>query len=119
MLAYRIIFESERTIPASFVLARWLIRACLNGPEFSSLKLLIVEPRGGIDMPDTRNKNQGQQGDKQEGQQGGSQQSLGRNPQDDRSAGERGGEQKGGQDSGEGGDGGSYKEGGQNEQTRR
>jgi len=77
-------------------------------------------------MPDTRNKNQGQQGDIQQDQEGGSQQSPGRNPRDDRSAGERGGEQKGGQDRGkagfdpsEGGDGGSYKEGGQNEQTRR
>ena len=77
-------------------------------------------------MPDTRNKNQGQQGEMREGQQGGAHHSPGSNPQDDRSAGERGGEQKGGQDRGKGGfdpsrggDGGSHKEGGQNEQTRR
>jgi hypothetical protein len=74
-------------------------------------------------------QNLGQQGGVHEGQERESQQSPGRNPQDDRSTGGRGGdgEQKGGQDRerqggfepSEGGDGGSYKEGGQNEQTRR
>ena len=59
-----------------------------------------------------------------EGQERGSQQSPGRNPQDDRSTGGRGGdhqhrERRGGFDPSEGGDGGSYKEGGQNEETRR
>ena len=78
-------------------------------------------------MADDRKQNLGQQGGMHEDQQGSSHQSPGRNPQDDRSAGRRGGDQRGDQDrerrSGfdpsRGGDGGSYKEGGQNEQTRR
>lgn len=72
-------------------------------------------------------QNLGHEGGMHEGQDKGSQQSPGRNPQDDRSTGGRGGDQKGNQDRerqggfdpSEGGDGGSYKEGGQNEQTRR
>jgi hypothetical protein len=78
--------------------------------------------RGGMDMADDRNQNLGQQGGN-EGQQGGGQQAPGRNQQDDKSAGGQQGGQKGGQQGGQNsegqGDGGSYKEGGQNEQTRR
>ena len=79
-------------------------------------------------MADDRNKNQEQQGGIGEGQQGGAHQSPGRNPQDDQSAGpiggredrERKGGQEGGQQGGQGGQqGGSFKEGGQNEETRR
>ena len=78
-------------------------------------------------MADDRERNQGM---KQGTGEGSGQQAPGRNPQDDRSAGERQNEPgKGGQnepggnepgsDPSRGGDGGSYKEGGQNEQTRR
>lgn len=68
-------------------------------------------------MPDDRNK---QQGDMGEAQKGGAHQAPGRKPQGDQSAGGRGDrEQQGNQQGGRGGDGGSYKEGGQNEQTRR
>jgi hypothetical protein len=75
-------------------------------------------------MADNRERNQGM---KQGGGKEGGQRAPGRNPQDDRSAGGRG-DQKGDQDRARqppyfdpsrGGDGGSYKEGGQNEQTRR
>lgn len=86
-------------------------------------------------MADDRERNQGmKQGTGNTGHQ-----APGRNPEDDRSAGERGdkGRQQGGQEPGQGsqqgqqagqrgdfdpnrgGDGGSYKEGGQNEQSRR
>ena len=85
-------------------------------------------------MADDREREQGtKQGTGQTGQQ-----APGRNPQDDRTAGERGdqGNKQGGQEPGEGaqeqkagqrgdfdpsqgGDGGSYKEGGQNEQEIR
>ena len=86
-------------------------------------------------MADDRERDQGmKQGTGQAGHQ-----APGRNPQDDRTAGERGnqGREQGSQEPGqgsqenkqagqrgdfnpsEGGDGGSYKEGGQNEQTRR
>lgn len=86
-------------------------------------------------MADDRERDQGmKQGTGQSGHQ-----APGRNPQDDRTAGERGnqGREQGSQEPGqgsqedrqagerrdfdpsEGGDGGSYKEGGQNEQTRR
>lgn len=71
-------------------------------------------------------QNLGQQRGMHEDQQGRSHQSPGRNPQDDRSAGGRGDqrdghdrESRGSFDPSRGGDGGSYKEGGQNEQTRR
>lgn len=72
-------------------------------------------------MADDRERNQGM---KQGGHEGGAQHAPGRNPQDDRSAGQQGDQQKRGQPGGDfdpsrGGDGGSYKEGGQNEQTRR
>jgi len=65
-------------------------------------------------------QNLGQQHGMHEDQHGRSQKSPGRNPQDDRSAGERG-ENRGRRDydPSRGGDGASYKEGGQNEQTRR
>ena len=86
-------------------------------------------------MADDREREQGtKQGTGQTGQQ-----APGRNPEDDRTAGERGdrgrqqgsqepGEgaqedkqagQRGGFDPSEGGDGGNYKEGGQNEQNTR
>jgi hypothetical protein len=73
-------------------------------------------------MSDDRERNQGM---KQGTGEGAGQHAPGRNPQDDRSAGGRGDDQKGGQnreggfDPNKGGDGGSYKEGGQNEETRR
>ena len=86
-------------------------------------------------MADERERNQGI---KQGTGEGGGQQAPGRNPQDDRTAGERGGQgnkqgsqepgegaqeqkagQRGGFDPTQGGDGGSYKEGGQNEQEAR
>ena len=63
-------------------------------------------------MPDDRNKMQGQQGDMDRGQQGGAHQAPGRNPQDDKSTG------AGGREDRERQGGGSSKEGGQNEQTR-
>jgi len=69
-------------------------------------------------MPDNRNKMQGPQGDMDKSQKGGAHESPGRNPQGDQSA-----SQQGVQDmdrkSSHSGDGGSYKEEGQNEQTRR
>jgi hypothetical protein len=78
-------------------------------------------------MADDRERNQGmKQGTGNTGHQ-----APGRNPEDDRTAGERGdkGRQQGSQEPGQGaqedkqagqrGDGGSYKEGGQNEQNRR
>lgn len=76
-------------------------------------------------MADDRDRNQGM---KQGTGEGGGQHAPGRNPQDDRSAGgqqsgqkgTQGDQQQGGQfDQNKGGDGGSYKDGGQNEQTRR
>ena len=82
-------------------------------------------------MADDRERNQGM---KQGTGEGGGQHAPGRNPQDDRTAGQRGdkgnqpgqGSQQGQQpgqggdfDRRSGGDGGSYKEGGQNEETRR
>jgi len=73
-------------------------------------------------MADDRERNQGMKQGK--GDVAG-QHSPGRNPQDDRAAGGRGGDQQGGQkrdvgfDPSRGGDGGSYKDGGHNEQTRR
>lgn len=75
-------------------------------------------------MADDRARNQGM---KQGTGEGGGQHSPGRNPQDDRSAGGRrdqlgghqGGKKDGDFDPSRGGDGGSYKEGGQNDQTRR
>ena len=74
---------------------------------------------GGMDMAETK-KNVENQGGMKQGQQGGAHEAPGRNPQGDRSA---GGQQSGKQgsqfDPSRGGDGGSYKEGGQNEQTRR
>jgi hypothetical protein len=92
------------------------------------------EYQGGGTMADDRERNQGmKQGTGQTGHQ-----APGRNPQDDRTAGERGdkGRQQGSQEPGQGaqenkqagqrdfdpsrgGDGGNYKEGGQNEQSRR
>jgi len=65
-------------------------------------------------MPDDRNQNQGQQGGMGEGQRGGAHQSPGRNPQDDQAVGGREDRERQG-----GKDGDSYKEGGQNEETRR
>ena len=85
-------------------------------------------------MADDRERNQGM---KQGTGEGTGQHAPGRNPQDDRSTGQRGQNepgmdqpgnqgknepgrnQPGGFDPSQGGDGGSYKEGGQNEQTRR
>jgi hypothetical protein len=80
-----------------------------------------------IEMADDRERQQGmKQGTGNTGQQ-----APGRNPEDDRTAGERGdkGRQQGSQEPGEGAqedrqasqgnDGGGYKEGGQNEQNRR
>jgi len=78
-------------------------------------------------MADDRDRNQGmKQGGTGAGagQQGGAQQAPPRNPQEGQHA-EPKGDQQGGQkqagnfDPSKGGDGGSYKEGGQNEQTRR
>ena len=72
-------------------------------------------------MADDRERNQGI---KQGTGEGGGQRAPGRNPQDDRAAG-RQGDQGDDQhnhdrfDPSKGGDGGSYKEGGQNEETRR
>ena len=78
-------------------------------------------------MADDRERNQGmRQGGKgtgagEQGAQGGTHQAPGRNPQDDRSAGgqKKEGDQGSEFDPNRGGDGGSYKEGGQNEETRR
>ena len=70
-------------------------------------------------MADDRNKNLGQPGGKGEGQQGGAHQSPGRNPQDDKSAGGRQGVQDMNRQGRQGDDGDAYKEGRQNEQTRR
>jgi hypothetical protein len=73
-------------------------------------------------MADDRERNQGM---KQGTGEGTGQHAPGRNPQDDRSTGgrqdDKQGEQEGGQQRDQRGqqDGGSYKEGGQNEQTRR
>lgn len=67
-------------------------------------------------MADDRNENRKR--DMNEVQQGGSHQSPGRNPQDDKSAGGQKGQDSDRQDR-QGNDGGGYKEGGQNEQTRR
>lgn len=68
-------------------------------------------------MADDREKNQGV---KQGTGEGTGQHAPGRNPQDDRAAGGKQGDQKqGGFDPSKGGDGGSAKEGGQNEQTRQ
>ncbi len=65
-------------------------------------------------------QNLGQQRGMHEDQHGRSQKSPGRNPQDDRSAGDRRGDRgRGDYDPSRGGDGGSYKEGGHNEETRR
>jgi hypothetical protein len=80
--------------------------------------------KGRNGMADDRERNQGM---KQGTGEGTGQHAPGRNPQDDRAAGgQQGGQQgdqdrerKGGFDPNQGGDGGSYKEGGQNEQTRR
>jgi len=72
-------------------------------------------------MADDRERNQGI---KQGTGEGTGQHAPGRNPQDDRAAGGRGGDQQGNQkrdvgfDPNKGGDGGSYKKSGQNEQTR-
>jgi hypothetical protein len=71
-------------------------------------------------MADDRERNQGM---KQGGGEG--QHAPGRNPQDERSAGQQGdqqqqhGQKRGDFDPSRGGDGGSYKEGGQNEHMRR
>ena len=75
-------------------------------------------------MADDRDRNQGmKQGDTGAGagQQGGAHQAPARNPQEGQEAGGKHGDQKqgGNFDPNKGGDGGSYKEGGQNEQTRR
>ena len=73
-------------------------------------------------MADDRERNQGMKQSK--GDVAG-QHAPGRNPQDDRAAGGRGDDQKRAQkrdvgfDPSRGGDGGAYKEGGQNEETRR
>ena len=70
-------------------------------------------------MADDRERDQGM---KQGTGEGGGQHAPGRNPQDDRSAGQREPNQPDTErdfDPSRGGDGGSYKEGGQNEQTRR
>lgn len=71
-------------------------------------------------MADDRERNQGI---KQGTGEGTGQHAPGRNPQDDRAAGGKHGDQNRERqsdfDPNRGGDGGSYKEGGQNEQTRR
>jgi hypothetical protein len=78
---------------------------------------------GGTDMADDRDRNQGmKQGDvgAGAGQQGGAHQAPARNPQEGQQAGRQGDQKQGGDfDPNKGGDGGSYKEGGQNEETRR
>src|SRR5947208_8089786 len=91
-------------------------RQCRRG-QFSSTT------RGRNGMADDRERNQGM---KQGTGEGTGQHAPGRNPQDDRSAGGQSGQQggqqggkQGGFDRNKGGDGGSYKEGGQNEQTKR
>jgi hypothetical protein len=69
-------------------------------------------------MADDRERNQGmKQGDvgAGAGDQGGAHQAPARNPQEGQQAGRQGGHF----DPSKGGDGGSYKEGGQNEETRR
>ena len=73
-------------------------------------------------MADDRERNQGmRQGDvgAGAGEQGGAHQAPSRNPQEGQQAGRKGDQQGGNFDPSEGGDGGSYKEGGQNEETRR
>ena len=73
-------------------------------------------------MADDRERNQGmKQGDvgAGAGQQGGAHQAPPRNPQEGQEAGQQGGQKQGDFDPNKGADGGSYKEGGQNEQTRR
>ena len=76
-------------------------------------------------MADDRKRNQGMKHGTGEGM---GQHAPGRNPQDDRSAGsQKGGQHQGDKQQGQhgrfdpsrGGDGGSYKDGGQNEHTRR
>ncbi len=67
-------------------------------------------------MADDRERNQGM---KQGTGEGTGQHSPGRNPEDDRSAGKRGDEHGAKYDPSRRGDGGSYKEGGQNEHSRR
>src|SRR5688572_5945841 len=106
------------------------VRGRIGRPDNSIQRV----PRGGIEMADDRERQQGmKQGTGNSGQQ-----APGRNPEDDRTAGERGdkGRQQGSQEPGQGaqedkqagqrgfdpsvgGDGGSYKEGGQNEQNKR
>ena len=70
-------------------------------------------------MPDDRNKMQGRQGNLDKSRKGDAHESPGRNPQGDKSAGGKQGIQDMDHKSSHGGDGSSYKEGGQNEQTRR
>lgn len=71
-------------------------------------------------MADDRERNQGM---KQGTGEGTGQHAPGRNPQHDRAAGgkqaDQNRERRGDFDPSRGGDGGSYKQGGQNEQTRR
>ena len=78
-------------------------------------------------MADDRDRNQGmRQGGQNPGAgeqgTGGAHEAPGRNPGQGQQAGQggqQGGEKKGDFDPNRGGDGGNYKEGGQNEQTRR
>ncbi len=91
--------------------------------DFSDTPNCLIKILRGDDMADDRERNQGM---KQGTGEGSGQHAPGRNPQDDRSAGQRGENQpdreknqQGDFDPSRGGDGGSYKEGGQNEQTRR
>ena len=73
-------------------------------------------------MADDRERNQGmKQGDvgAGAGDQGGAHQAPARNPQKGQQAGRQGDQRGGHFDPSKGGDGGSYKEGGQNEETRR
>ena len=80
---------------------------------------ISINNHGGIHMADDRERNQGM---KQGTGEGSGQHAPGRNPQDDRSAGQHKGDQQreqGEYDPSRGGDGGSYKEGGQNEEIRR
>src|SRR6266545_6687713 len=109
-----------RRIPSSdslsFVLARRLMCESARGllRQAHNIFNQLIK-RGGIDMADDRERNQGM---KQGTGEGAGQHAPGRNPQGDRAAGGQQGKQdkerQGGDfDPSRGGDGGSYKEGGQ------
>ena len=94
------------------------MRATSKGPQLS-----ITIKKGGTDIADDRERNQGMKqggagtGAGEQGGQGGVHQAPARNPQ--QAGGQQGGQKQGDFDPNRGGDGGRYKEGVQNEQTRR